>query len=165
MADFHNALGRFDLGPLNLSIMDTVGTVVGGLLLSRWTGWNAPLTVGGLFIAGEAIHLMLGINTPVTQYIRGDRAINLNGAGGLTPSVAAPPRRGHNPDDIVPTGVQQAPTNYGGDIHRTEPLMPQRARRGSRQWLSRFIAQPTYSNTRDMIQQANPVPVPIASAA
>jgi hypothetical protein len=49
-----------------LAVVDIAGTALIALLLSARFGLNPAYTVLGAFVLGEAVHLALGIRTPLT---------------------------------------------------------------------------------------------------
>jgi hypothetical protein len=61
--DFHDLMGR--IGPL--AVIDVVGTALIAFVGARFLGWNPWRTVAYAFVLGEAVHLALNLETPVTR--------------------------------------------------------------------------------------------------
>lgn len=64
--NFHESLGR--IGPF--SVADTLSTAVGGYFLAKVTGWDTTKTIVGLFVVGEAVHYAVGVDTPITKFLK-----------------------------------------------------------------------------------------------
>jgi hypothetical protein len=59
----HDALGR--LG--QLAVVDTVGTLLFAAVVARANGWAALPAFVALLVAGEVVHVVAGVETPVTR--------------------------------------------------------------------------------------------------
>lgn len=53
----------------DLARNDIIGTALLAILISKKYDINIIKSFGGLFIAGEALHLIFGVKTPVTNQI------------------------------------------------------------------------------------------------
>ena len=53
-----------------ISIIDTAGTIVIGYSLAKLLDTDPLTTILLTFVAGEAVHLYLGVETPVTKFIK-----------------------------------------------------------------------------------------------
>jgi hypothetical protein len=57
--DFHDSLGRIH----GFAVIDTVGTLVGALILSKLLKTSPFVTIPATFLVGHAVHVVLGIRT------------------------------------------------------------------------------------------------------
>ena len=71
-----NSFLQFDIQKLRdgfriggLSMFDTLGTIGGAYIHSRYFGTDLTKTIIFYLIAGEVVHLALGIDTPITKFI------------------------------------------------------------------------------------------------
>ena len=54
-----------------LASFDTIGTVITAYGISRYYSYNFPETLAVLFLTGESLHLLFGIDTAFIKIIKG----------------------------------------------------------------------------------------------
>lgn len=64
-SDFHDTMGR--IGPL--AVVDIVGTIVIAAIYAYYMEINVFLSIALFLIAGEIVHFILDVETPVTKFI------------------------------------------------------------------------------------------------
>lgn len=52
---------------LGVSILDVIGTIIGGILLARWRNWDPIITCVVLLLSSIIVHKSLGIKTQFTE--------------------------------------------------------------------------------------------------
>ncbi len=62
-SNFHDFMGRI----YGLAVIDIVGTVIIVYLLSAYMKWNFITLLIWAFIIGEVVHVIMGIETPITR--------------------------------------------------------------------------------------------------
>ncbi len=63
-SNFHDFMGRI----YGLAVIDIVGTVIIVYLLSAYMKWNFITLLIWAFIIGEVVHVIMGIETPITRH-------------------------------------------------------------------------------------------------
>jgi len=49
------------------AVVDTALTVLAGVVLARWRGWNPFVTIAGLIILGIIVHRLFCVNTALNR--------------------------------------------------------------------------------------------------
>ena len=66
MADnknFHEIMGRINIGNKKIAIIDVVGTIFGAILITKVTGIDYIYTIPGMFAIGHVAHIVANVKT------------------------------------------------------------------------------------------------------
>lgn len=61
--DFHNSLGRFNIGNKSIAIIDFVLTLAAAIIVGVYTESNLFLIIILFFLIGQVSHMLFGIKT------------------------------------------------------------------------------------------------------
>lgn len=61
----HNSLGRITIAGKSLAVVDIIGTIIIGIIISVVSGLNIILAIIWAFFLGEFMHWTLKIKTPI----------------------------------------------------------------------------------------------------
>jgi hypothetical protein len=70
--NFHDLLGR----TFGIANIDVLGTLVVAYAVSKKYDLPLAQTIGGFLIAGEVVHLIIGVQTPITQITQSSPSSN-----------------------------------------------------------------------------------------
>ena len=63
-------LHQYRIPYLDVALIDTVGTLVGGLFIANYMNWNKYKTIGALFVSSYFIHDYFNVNTKVVETVK-----------------------------------------------------------------------------------------------